>query len=78
MDPIGRRPWPLVTGAAAVAAIAAVSALFLSRETADRILLHDGRVAQEFLNSIVAADASGGKLSCPGGCTRMLTCSAPG
>lgn len=62
MDPIGRRPWPLVTAAAAVAAIAAVSALFLSRETADRILLHDGRVAQEFLNSIVAADASGGKL----------------
>jgi hypothetical protein len=68
MDIMRKRPefdsrlWSVVACLFAITAINAASAVVLSRAIAHRILLHDGQVAQEFLNSIIATEGSGGRL----------------
>ncbi len=68
MDILLKRPefdnrrWSVVACLIAITAINAASAEVLGRAVAHRIVLHDGQVAQEFLNSIIATEASGGRL----------------
>jgi two-component system, NtrC family, sensor histidine kinase HydH len=56
------RIWFIVVSLVAIVAINAVLALVLNRYVAGRMVLREGEVAQEFLNSFIGAEALGGKL----------------
>lgn len=57
-----RRAWTAAVAIAAILVINAGLAFGLGRLVDDRILLREGEVAQEFLTSMVAAEASAAKL----------------
>jgi len=57
-----KRIWLMLLGLAAIAIINIVMALLLSRSVADRMLLREAEVAQEFLISVLNTDGSEGVL----------------
>jgi two-component system sensor histidine kinase HydH len=56
------RIWFVVTGIVAILAVNALLAALLSNYVSDKILLREGAVAQEFLQSIITAEQSAGQL----------------
>ena len=58
----GPRLWLLVSSLALIAAVHAGLAILLTRTVTGRLLLREGETAQQFLNSVVKAEDSGGRL----------------
>jgi hypothetical protein len=59
------RIWLIAASILAIVAVNAVLALVLTRSVTDSLLMREGQVAQEFLNSIVAGEGTADRLFSP-------------